>query len=355
MENAKFSTEEMVDMIFILGECMKNVALAVRVYHERYPDRRTPHGTCFQKLLNRFTETGSVAYAKHRYPKPIANEMMEFNVVGSVIENPHVSQRELSRDLQVSKSTVQRILKQEKFHPYRIVLTQELHGDDFEQRVNFCEFMLQELRNNPNVTRSILFTDEASFKSNGVLNRHNCHYYATENPRWNQTVDNQRVWSLNVWGGVIANYVIGPYFFNGYLRGDQYLLFLQNELPVLLENVTLDLRNSLIFQHDGAPAHSSLAVTNHLNNTYRRWIGRHAPIRWPARSPDLTVMDYFLWGHVKDEVYKERPTTPENMKQRIREAFHSVTDDMLVNARTAFRRRLEKCVEVSGDTFEHLP
>ncbi|KAJ8893412.1 hypothetical protein PR048_006003 [Dryococelus australis] len=34
------------------------------------------------------------------------------------------------------------------------------------------------------------------------------------------------------------------------------------------------------------------------------WIGRGGPISWPARSPDLTPLDYFLWGHIKDVIYE---------------------------------------------------
>jgi len=34
-------------------------------------------------------------------------------------------------------------------------------------------------------------------------------------------------------------------------------------------------------------------------------------------SPDLTLLDFFLWGYVKDIVYVEEPTIRENMKNRI--------------------------------------
>ena len=33
-------------------------------------------------------------------------------------------------------------------------------------------------------------------------------------------------------------------------------------------------------------------------------IDRGGPISWPARSPDQTPLDYFLWGHVKSLVYE---------------------------------------------------
>jgi len=44
--------------------------------------------------------------------------------------------------------------------------------------------------------------------------------------------------------------------------------FLQNELPLLLEEVPLTERMRKFFQHDGAPAHNSRLVTHHLNLTF---------------------------------------------------------------------------------------
>jgi hypothetical protein len=34
-----------------------------------------------------------------------------------------------------------------------------------------------------------------------------------------------------------------------------------------------------------------------------RWIGTGRPIAWPPRSPDLTPLDYFFCGYVKNIVY----------------------------------------------------
>ncbi|KAJ8885384.1 hypothetical protein PR048_011581 [Dryococelus australis] len=48
-----------------------------------------------------------------------------------------------------------------------------------------------------------------------------------------------------------------------------------------------------------------------------RWIDRAGNIKWPARSPDLTSLDLYLWGKLKQQVYDEVPTTREDMKDRI--------------------------------------
>lgn len=111
------------------------------------------------------------------------------------------------------------------------------------------------------------------------------------------------------------NFIIGPYFFDGHLNADSYLEFLNNSLPQLLENVPENTRRTMWYQHDGVPCHFARNVRNYLNEQYRdRWIGRGGPAPWPARSPDLTVMDFFLWGFVKDYVFQEEATIQEAMK-----------------------------------------
>jgi hypothetical protein len=94
--------------------------------------------------------------------------------------------------------------------------------------------------------------------------------------------------------------------------------FLQNELPPLLEEVTLAKRMLMVFQHDGAPAHYSRLVTHHLNLTFpERWIGHGGHVQWPPRSPDLTPLDFCLWGWMNSEVYKENINTRDELVARI--------------------------------------
>lgn len=55
-----------------------------------------------------------------------------------------------------------------------------------------------------------------------------------------------------------------------------------------------------------------------------RRIGRRpAPNAWPLRSPDLTPLDFFLWGTVKDIVYRSggQITSMPQLKRRIEYAF----------------------------------
>ncbi|XP_067204331.1 uncharacterized protein [Linepithema humile] len=163
-----------------------------------------------------------------------------------------------------------------------------------------CAGFLAQCRRNVSFPDHILWTDEATFSPNGVFNSHNFLFWEEENPQAVRQCTFQYRWSINVWAGIFANRVIGPYFLPAHLNGQRYAEFLENELPILLEDIPLRERETLIFQHDGAPAHYSRRVREILNDRFSdRWIGRGGPIVWPARSPDLNVLDYFVWGYIK--------------------------------------------------------
>lgn len=75
---------------------------------------------------------------------------------------------------------------------------------------------------------------------------------------------------------------------------------LQNNITSQMNNVVA--RNpqafhlEVTFHQDGAPSHCFRDVRNNLDATYpERWIGSRGGAACPARSPDLTLLDLFLW------------------------------------------------------------
>jgi len=101
--------------------------------------------------------------------------------------------------------------------------------------------------------------------------------------------------SFIVWYGILNGNLISPYFFDENVNGNNYLHFLQQRLPALLEDIDLDTRQHMFFQQDGAPAHWSRRVRYHLDFTFSgKWIGRSESVSWCPRSPDLSNLDFFL-------------------------------------------------------------
>ncbi|GBN73420.1 hypothetical protein AVEN_127760-1 [Araneus ventricosus] len=104
----------------------------------------------------------------------------------------------------------------------------------------------------------------------------------------------------------------------------------KSTLTLLQLYAVLQFPEGIIFQQDGAPPHNGNIVREFLNTTFlQRWIGRDAVMAWPPRSPDLTPLDFYLWGYVKQHVYSERINDINHLKQRITDVIHSVTPDVL--------------------------
>jgi hypothetical protein len=136
--------------------------------------------------------------------------------------------------------------------------------------------------------------------------------------------------------------------------GQSYLQFLKDNLPEIKEDLPLAIRRKLTFMQDGAPPHYSLAVRNYLDTEFpNNWIGRGGPIPWPPRSPDITPMDYFIWGFWKDLVYKEPVRDINQLRERILNTAPIIREKIReMDFTEGLVRRLEECTNVNGGYFE---
>lgn len=235
--------------------------------------------------------------------------------------------------------------------------------------------MLEKDASNGNFLKKILWSDESTFTRDGTTNFHNLHHYATQNPHVKFQTKHQNRFSVNVWAGVIGktkilppfiqsfltinaigNRIIGPFYLPQRLDANAYLNFLKNDVQNSIEELPLNVLNGMFFQQDGCPVHSSRVVTNYLNEEFgTNWIGRHGPIKWPPRSPDLTPLDYYVWGRAKDLVYNEEILNCDHLKRKIELAFEIIREEISFQTTTTeIRRRYSKCIDAQGGHFEHL-
>ena len=108
------------------------------------------------------------------------------------------------------------------------------------------------------------------------------------------------------------------------------------------------------FQHDGAPPHYDITTRQCLDTMFQdNWIGRGGPVHWPARSPDLTPVDFFLWGHIKAQVYATPPASLDDLKHRIHEACAQIQVTLFQQVEQSMEFRL-LCLGEEGKHFEHL-
>jgi hypothetical protein len=241
----------------------------------------------FQRLDRRMRKTGqmprNIACRDNGRPRTSRTPENEEAIVDYIDENPSRGCRGVARTLGLSKSLVQWVLATERYHPYHYTRVQALQEGDFDRRTHYCTWLQQQLEAHPNFSRQILWTDESIFTRDGIFNKKNNHYWATQNPHLARPRNNQFQFSVNVWAGILDQYLIGPVIFPARVNHHDILHFINNQLDDLLYDVPLARHQNMLFQLDGAPVHHAIAVQNLLNANFpRRWMvvmdrcyGRH--------------------------------------------------------------------------------
>ncbi|KAJ8934422.1 hypothetical protein NQ318_015450 [Aromia moschata] len=163
-----------------------------------------------------------------------------------------------------------------------------LEEGDEAKRLDFCLEMGNRVLNDVGFHKRILFSDESTFSTNGIVSSQHCLYWSETNPHFTISCRRQYFKKVNF--------------------------------------------NSEFNEH---------------------WIGRDGPILWPPRSPDLTILDFYLWGRLKQIVYREPlENDEEQLKTRIQNAVKSLSIEEIRNSFNEFRARIEICAVKGGTLFE---
>ena len=106
-----------------------------------------------------------------------------------------------------------------------------------------------------------------------------------------------------------------------------------------------------------APAHRLRAVRDRLRVVFdRRLVALGTEVEWPPRSPDLTPMDFFLWGYIKGKVFLTPPENIQELRRRIIDAFNDLRQnrDFIVNSVRKMQRRVAACIANNGRHVEEM-
>ncbi|GFV76253.1 transposable element Tc3 transposase [Trichonephila clavipes] len=177
-----------------------------------------------------------------------------------------------------------------------------IHQNNHQTKSRFIEWAQNEIDVVPDFLKRNLFRDEAHFWLNSYVKKQNCRIWSEANPQvYVETPLHPE--TLTVWVALWAGGIIGPYFFKNYkghnvtVNGDRYRAMIIIFFIPELNNHDVQ---ELWFQQDGETCHTARATIDLLKDTFGdRLISRFGPVNWPARSCDLTPLDYFLWGYVK--------------------------------------------------------
>lgn len=83
-------------------------------------------------------------------------------------------------------------------------------------------------------------------------------------------------------------------------------------------------------------------------------ISRNADVNWPPRSCDLTPLDFFLWGAVKDKCYVDNPETIEHLKANIEAAIAAIEPQTIQNVLRNWTDRMAYCKASRGSHLNEV-
>ena len=75
---------------------------------------------------------------------------------------------------------------------------------------------------------------------------------------------------------------------------------------------------------------------------------------WPPYSSDLTPLDYFLWGYLKERVYEDNPGIIERLKENIKRGIRRIPNDVLERAMDNFNVRVANVIQQRGVWIKHI-
>ena len=304
-----------------------------------------PTAKSIRRWYEQFNVSGCLSVGHKRrgmsYAKPVrCGENIEA-VLMSVEATPKKSVRRRSAELGVSQSSVHRILRHDlKMKPYHISVHQGLTPEDF--------------------LRSVWFSDEAHFYLSGTVNSRNYVHWASERP--DEVIErNLHVTKATAWVALSAQGVIGPFWFcnedgaTETVTADRYMNVLTRFWRALGRFCGHEARGQQRFMQDGAAPHTARRVLTWLTDHFEgRVISRFTEKTWASNSPDLNPLDFFLWGHLKDQMSGEQFQTLNDLKSLVERLIRAVTPEQCEDTIQHFLLRMRRCVQRAGGHIEQL-
>lgn len=266
----------------------------------------------------------------------------------------HLSQRQISKDLGITRSSVQVIQKKAGLKAFKRIKVSRRDDKVKGKRKSRCRKLLDKFSTSD--VRTIIFTDEKDFSVEIAKNHHNDAIYGTskkdipvsrlyhESSRFSKKI---MVSAGISWKGKTNIHI--------YPSGEKvnttvYTAYLQRSL---LPDCRRLYGNNYIFQQDGASAHTSEVTQSYLKDSTPNFISK---TEWPPQSPDANPMDYAIWNILAEKVYAKRNEkfSEDDLIARIKEAWDEIDLQQIRNSISSWKKRLRLIIKQNGGHIDHL-
>lgn len=314
------------------------------------------------RAINRFEATGNIQPSKHGARKTVCTAENQAAVEEFLISqesNPgsHLSHRKIAQRMGISRRSVQRMAHQGGIKSYRRMTVSRIGQAGKLKRFERSQHLLDAYDEVD--VKFMCFHDEKDFTLEVPTNRQNNRVNARvrKNDISPQRLYHERSrFSMKLmvsccvsWRGKTGIFFVNPQetkmnaiHFTNHLESDL--------LPACTQ---LYPYGDFILLLDGATSHTAKSTQQYLEMFAPRFISANL---WPPYSPDLNVMDYFVWDTLQEQVYSGRKEPFANLQElqaRIEECWPRVSHAAIKRAILQWRARLQCVVDAHGGQIAH--
>jgi transposase len=307
------------------------------------------------RALRRYAEQGDFKDRdRSGRPTTVATEERQAEMEAMLDDDSHTrtnSTRLMSRKLFISRTSVQRMLKKSGYRSWKDQKRQLLTEATMQKRRERCLELLERYSDCHDADGlPVLFTDEKLFTVEQAHNRQNDRRWSRNAPpkaiRMVQRAVKPK--SVMVWAGVGHNLksplVIVPQGVK--INSDVYLDMLEREVLPWLD----EMRVKVVFQQDGAPAHTAKKTQEWFEMVFSdKFIRKN---EWPPSSPDLTPPDYSIWDILERDACSVPHKSVESLISALHRAWERLDQETINRAVAQFPTRLQACIDAEGGHFE---
>lgn len=361
MSDFRYTIEQRVFFVINFAQT-HNLAEVKRRYKTQFKTKDEPSNESIKRAWDNFNSIGSVQNnlcGNVGAKKTVITKEAIAKVEKHFKDNPRNSIRVASSVLNLSFYAVQRILSKILcLHPYKISVVQPLSDEARQARVEFAKTCLDLMDQNKLDYEKIWFSDECHFWLNGFVNRQNYRIWGSENPY--VTLESPlHPKKVTVWMAICGKKATPAYIFESNVTSVSYRQLLETEFFPWIRSHHL--AGSYVFQQDGARPHRTFEVFEVIKKQFGQRVialdyNKHftGGLSWPPYSPDLNPCDFYLWGYLKDQVYKSKPKDVPELKKAITEAAKNINQEVLKSVMANLKKRCQYVLVRCGSHFENI-
>jgi transposase len=268
----------------------------------------------------------------------------------ALAEDPHTrtsSTRKLARRLEISRGSVRNLLKKGGYRPWKDQKRQMLSEAAKKKRRERCPALLERFGGDD--YREVLFTDEKLFTVEQAHNPQNDRTWSRQRPSLARRVVQRAVKpeSVMVWAGV-GHDKKTPLIFVApgvKINGAFYREMLEREVVPWMDA----LPDPLVFQQDGAPAHTAKETQDWCQAEFFDFVRKS---EWPPSSPDLNPMDFSIWSILEARACANPHKSVESLINALKREWEKLDQETINAAVAQFPSRLQQCIDAEGGHFE---